>query len=170
MKHVEDWDLLGQRWGWGWQEQEAVRRWPEVVGQTLQRLARPLYVEQGVLHIAVPSPVVANELRMWEQELLTRLDRTAPASQVRELRFHIVVEEREAPLPEIKPSTQEWNEAEASIPENLPSSLRRRLVQLLAQALAQETAILACGGRRCARCGVAFLGPGEACPLCRLLP
>ena len=48
---------LGRGWGVGWEEQEAVRRWREAVGESLAKLARPLYVERGVLYIAVASPV-----------------------------------------------------------------------------------------------------------------
>ncbi len=161
---------MSSRWGRGWQEQEAVWRWKEVVGENLSRLARPLYVEQGVLHIAVPSPVVTSELRLWEKEILIRLRKVAAASAVQKLRFHLVTEVSESTLPRVEPGPQELNRADGEVPENIPSVLRDKLVRLLAQVLAQEAAVLAAGGRRCQRCGVAFLGEGEMCPLCRILP
>lgn len=162
---------LSSRWGRGWQEQEAVWRWKEVVGENLSRLARPLYVEQGVLHIAVPSPVVTSELRLWEKEILTRLKKVAAASAVQKLRFHLVTEVGESAFPRVEPGPQELNRADGEVPENIPSALRDKLVGLLAQVLAQEAAVLAAGGRRCQRCGVAFLGEEEElCPLCRILP
>lgn len=160
-------DFLGQGWPPGWQEQEAVWRWREAVGETLGKLARPLYVDRGVLHLAVASPVVAQELRLWSGELISRLSQIAPHSKVRKIRFVIVPEKPESwPVPE--PTPTELNRAEELVPEDLPLELRRRAVRLVAQALAQEEAILRAGGRRCGRCGVAFLGAEKECPLCRL--
>lgn len=163
-------ETLAKTWGKGWEEQEAVWRWREVVGEGLSKLARPLYVEKGVLHLAVPSPVVANELRLWEKELLARLANVAPKSGVKELRFRIVSEAKSPQELKAEPSAREVRRAEELIPDDLPPSLRPKILQLLAQVLAQEESILAHGGRRCQRCGVAFLGEGEECPLCRLLP
>ncbi|MGC9018825.1 MAG: DUF721 domain-containing protein [Candidatus Bipolaricaulaceae bacterium] len=163
-------EALAKSWGKGWEEQEAVWRWREVVGGGLSKLARPLYVERGVLHLAVPSPVVANELRLWEEEIISRLANMAPKSGVKELRFRIVSEAKPAQEIKAEPGAKEVRRAEALIPENLPNPLRTKILRLLAQVLSQEESILARGGRRCRRCGVAFLGDGEECPLCRLLP
>ncbi len=161
---------LAKSWGKGWEEQEVVWRWREVVGESLSKLARPLYVERGVLHLAVPSPVVANELRLWEKELISRLANIAPRSGVKELRFRIVSAAKPAQEIKAEPGAKEIRRAEELIPEDLPNPLRAKLLQLLAQVLAQEESILAQGGRMCRRCRVAFLGEGEECPLCRLLP
>lgn len=170
MRRLEIVELLAQNWGKGWEEQEAVWRWSEVVGADLRKLARPLHVNRGVLHLAVTSPVVANELRLWAPELLARLAQVAPKSQVKKLRFHIVAERSEGAAPKVEPKAQEWTQAEAIIPKDLQPALRQCFVKLLAHALAQEANILAAGGRRCSRCGVAFLGRDEKCPLCRFLP
>lgn len=165
MKEHNPWASL--RFGSGWEEQEAVLHWRRIVGENLARLARPLYVEDGVLHLAVASPVVANELRLWKRELLQKLDQHAPKSQVRDLRFHLAPL-AESAAPPIAPGPAEWNRAEEAIPTALPQELRTRLVRLLAWALAQEAGILRGGGRRCSACGVAFLAEGDLCPLCRL--
>lgn len=163
-------DLLSHRWGEGWKAQEAVWRWRAVVGESLAKLARALYVEDGVLHIAAVSPVVANELRLWSREILARLAVLAPESHVRALRFQIVAEPGEVAAEAAAVTALELNQAEEIIPENLSPSLRTRLVRLLAQAFAQERVILANGGRRCPACGAAFFGEGDRCPLCRLVP
>ncbi|MFN3346219.1 MAG: DciA family protein [Candidatus Bipolaricaulaceae bacterium] len=154
--------------GPAWEEQQAVLCWRKIVGENLAGLAKPLYVEEGVLHLAVGSPVVANELRLWKEELLQRLQRLAPKSKVRDLRFHLVPVASETSVPPVEPEVGEWNRAEEAIPEDLPAELRTRLVRAMAHALAQEASILRQGGRRCPSCGVAFLGAGERCPLCRL--
>ena len=163
-------ESLAKSWGKGWEEQEAVWRWRDVVGEALSRLARPLYVERGVLHLAVPSPVVANELRLWKDEIILRLAKVAPKSGVKELRFRIMSEGKGTEQFPTEPDVEDLNRAEKLAPENLPASLRPKILRLLAQVMAQEESIIAHGGRRCRRCGVAFLGEGEECPLCRLLP
>ncbi len=159
--------LEGLLSGPAWEEQQAVLRWRAVVGENLARLARPLYVEKGTLHLAVTSPVVATELRLWTEELLNRLGKLAPKSEVRRFRFHLVPAREQEDKP-LEPGIAELNRAEAAIPHDLSPGLRERLVQVMAQALAQEAAILRQGGRRCASCGVAFLAEGDLCPLCRL--
>ena len=161
---------LGRGWGTGWEEQEAVRRWREAVGESLAKLARPLYVERGVLHIAVASPVVAQELQLWSKELLARLAAIAPQSKVQALRFVIVPERRQEEMEPPEPTPKELNQAEDLVPMDLPSELRAKFVRISAQALAQEAEILRRGGHRCPRCGVAFLGAERECPLCKALP
>jgi hypothetical protein len=163
-------ECLAKSWRKGWEEQEALWKWRDVVGEGLSRLARPLYVEKGVLHLAVPSPVVANELRLWGNEIISRLAKAAPKSRVKELRFRIVSEGKTSKEFVVEPNAEDLDRAEKLVPENLPSSLRSKILKVLAQVIAQEESIIAHGGRRCRRCGVAFLGEGEECPLCRLLP
>lgn len=158
---------LGKSWGAGWEEQEAVRRWREAVGESLSRLARPLYVDRGVLHIAVASPVVAQELQLWSKELLSRLSAIAPQSRVRKLRFVIIPERRQEEMGTPEPTPKELNQAEELVPMDLSPELRAKFVRILAWALAQEAEILRRGGHRCPRCGVAFLGLEKECPLCK---
>lgn len=166
---MRDHNLLGELLsGPAWEEQQAVLRWKEIVGENLAHLARPLYVEEGTLHLAVGSPVVANELRLWKEELIRRLGELAPKSKVRDLRFHLVPTSEETEAPPVEAGAAEWNRAEEAIPEGLPPELRKSLVRAMAHALAQEASILRQGGRRCPSCGAAFLGEAELCPLCRL--
>lgn len=169
MKSSNWWDFLSHCAGQGWEEQEAIWHWPHVVGERLSKLARPLYVDRGILHLAVPTPLVANELRLWSREILARLASVAPRSGVRELRFHIVPEGQRPREEKVLASQEELNRAERMIPQTLPSPLRQKFVNILAQALAQEAAILSEGGRHCKKCSVVFIGPGEECPLCRLI-
>jgi len=166
MNRNDLWETL--RLGPGWEEQQAVLRWRSVVGENLARLARPLHVEDGVLHLAVASPVVATELRLWKEELLRRLAQHAPKSRVRDFRFHLIPAAKERQLPPVEPGPAELNQAEETIPEDLAPEVRNRLVRALATVLAQEATILRLGGHHCPACGAAFLGQEERCPLCRL--
>lgn len=164
-------DLLGALdLGRDWAEQEAVRRWRHLVGPALAALCRPMYVDRGVLHLAVSSPVVATELRLLEQELLARLSAGAPGSELRELRLHVVPAPFNPELPCPIPTSEEERQAEDLLPQNLFGPIREAMVRVVAGQLARDRVILSAGGRRCSRCGVVFLGEDDLCPLCRLSP
>lgn len=168
MSRTSWFEALGRAWGKGWEEQEAVWRWREAVGEGLSRLARPLYVDKGVLHLAVQSPVVANELRLWSREIVARLAEIAPKSAVKELRFRVVAEKERQNLPCPAPTGTDLRRAEKLMPQDIPAALREKFLKLVAWALVQEEAILSAGGKKCRSCGVAFFGEEEDCPLCRL--
>lgn len=48
---------------------------------------RALHVDDDTLVVAVPSPVLAQELRLHVDDLLGELSRRAPGSSVRAIRF-----------------------------------------------------------------------------------
>ncbi|MCR4392405.1 MAG: DUF721 domain-containing protein [Candidatus Acetothermia bacterium] len=160
---------LARRWGLAeaLAQQRAVFAWERAVGPNLASLARPLYVDREVLHLGVPSHVVAAELHLLAAELLARLAEVAPGSGVKELRFHVRAEP--GPPPEVTvppPSPRERRLAEQELSAHLPEGLRDKLAGIVAWARARDQAILAAGGSACRRCGVAFLGPGDLCPVC----
>lgn len=174
MDKEELWEWLGplaRRWGLERElgEQAPVFLWPKAVGKQLARLARPLYVEAGVLHVAVPGSVVAAELRLLQEGILDRLTQ-AGGKKLVGLRFHVrAVPAKAWAVEAVEPSPEEVAKAKAEVSRDLPPELRRRLVRIAAQAYARDRAILAAGGRRCPCCGVAFLGEGQRCPLCSLV-
>ncbi len=162
-------DALARKWGLGeaLTRQQGVFAWRRAVGQQLARWARPLYVSQGVLHLAVFNYAAASQLKMLETQLLEALREVAPESDVRRLRLHVQPEAR-APLRRCDTgvAVEDLARAEQLVPSTLAPSLREQLLQSTAQACAQERAIMEAGGRRCSCCGVAFLGEEELCPLC----
>lgn len=172
-KEVLQWLLpLARRGGWEatLYRQLPVLAWPEAVGERLASLAKPLYVEGRTLHLQVANHVVATELRLVEQKLLERLSQALPSSRIRRLRFHVRPEPPTPPPPSPPtPEEEDWQAAEQAVPNDLPETLWARLVRLAAWARARERAILAAGGRRCPRCGIAHLGEGELCSLCALV-
>lgn len=176
MNKEELWEWLRplvRRWGLEreLEEQAPLFLWPKAVGEQLARLARPLYVEAGVLHVAVPGSVVAAELRLLQEGLLDRLTRAGGGKLVG-LRFHVhpVPAKVWGGVEAVEPSPEEVAKAKVEVSRDLPPELRRRLVRIAAQAYARDRAILAAGGRHCPCCGVAFLGGGQRCPLCSLVP
>lgn len=68
----------------------AVNAWPAAaracIGSDVDR-TRALRVDDGALVVAVPSPVLAQELRLRSESILAELERRAPDAGVRELRF-----------------------------------------------------------------------------------
>lgn len=158
------WDALLQR-------QLPVLAWREAVGEKLATLAKPIYVEGRTLHLQVASHVVAAELRLVERKLLERLSQALPSSRIRRLRFHIWPEPPAPtpPSPPPSPGQEDWEAAQEEVPKELPAKLREHLVGIVARSLARERAILAAGGRRCPRCGIAHLGEEALCAVCALL-
>lgn len=157
---------LAQSWGApeALAEQEAVLRWGET---GLGGLARALYVERGVLHLSVPSPVVAAELRALEGRVIDELRRRAPQSVVRGLRFHVETwPDRKAALEIEPPSREEVRRAARRLPRAIPAPVRRAAAEAWAWAEARDRAILAAGGWRCPRCELALLSEAERCPSC----
>lgn len=68
----------------------ALEAWPEVARRCLGPegdRTRALRIDDGTLVVAVPSPVLAGELRLRAGEILGELERRAPEAGVRALRF-----------------------------------------------------------------------------------
>ncbi len=145
-------------------EQEAVLGWRET---RLERLARALYVEDGTLHLSVPSHVVAAELRNLEGRIVRQLAEVAPRSRVRRLRFH--VEAWRDVLGELKvepPAKEDLRRAARRLPQGLPAPVRRVAAEALAWAERRDRAILAAGGWVCPQCELALLPEAGRCPSC----
>jgi len=74
----------------GVERARAVAAWPaaaaSVVGVDASR-SRAVRIEGETLVVAVSSPVLAQELRLRQQEVLEALARLAPEAHVRALRF-----------------------------------------------------------------------------------
>jgi hypothetical protein len=81
-------DRLGLRGGVA--RAAALRAWPEaasrVVGAEATR-TRALRVHAGTIVVAVASPVLAQELRLRQEDLIVALGRLAPEAGIRALRF-----------------------------------------------------------------------------------
>jgi hypothetical protein len=68
----------------------ALEAWPAIARRCLGPegdRTRALSVERGTLVIAVPSPLLAGELRLRSGEILDELERRAPEARIRAVRF-----------------------------------------------------------------------------------
>lgn len=169
MNTKDIWQWLGPL-AHGWRaedrlkEQTVVLRWKET---GLGSLARALYVDRGVLHLAVASHVVAAELNLLKGKVLARLDEVAPGCGVTDLRFQ--VRAWETPRVEIavpSPTTAALRRARRDLPAGLPRDLRDTVSEVLAWAQARDQAILAAGGWGCPRCGLVLVKEKGVCPTC----
>lgn len=169
MKTKDPWmwlEGLAQSWGApeALAQQEAVLRWGET---GLGGLAHALYVERGVLHLSVPSPVVAAELRALEARIVSELRSRAPRSAVLGLRFHVEAWPARRQAPEVQPpSREEVRRVGRRLPRAIPARVRRAAAEAWAWAEARDRAILAAGGWSCRRCELALLPEVERCPSC----
>lgn len=157
---------LAQAWGAQDKlaEQEAVLRWKET---RLGPLARALYVQNGTLHLSVPSHVVAAELGSLQAKIIRQVAELAPRSQVRRLRFHVQAWRDVRGQIEVEsPGEEDLRRAERRLPRRVPASVRRAAAVAWAWAERRDEAILGAGGWRCPACELALLPKVERCPSC----
>jgi hypothetical protein len=171
MSKEDIWQWLGplaRRWDAedALQAQSPLFAW-DAIG--LSPLAQPLYVDRGVLHLAVANHVVAAELNLLKGKLLARLDEAIPGCGVETLRFH--VRAREPPRSEIavpRLPAGALDRAGQDLPSGLPTGVRDVVVEALAWARARDEALLAAGGWACPRCALVLVKGATACPTCKI--
>lgn len=65
---------------------EIERVWPDAVGPQIARVTRPIGWLDGVLTIAVPSPIWTQELRYLDEELRSAVNRRLTGGEVHRIR------------------------------------------------------------------------------------
>ncbi len=58
-------------------EVDIVQSWEEVLGKTISRYTRNIFISKGVLYVEISSSVVKNELLMMRGEIRKRLNEKA---------------------------------------------------------------------------------------------
>ena len=66
-------------------EVHVVRAWGEVLGLSVSKATRSLYVRQGILYVSVDSSVLRNELMLNRAHLVEKLNECAGAAVIREI-------------------------------------------------------------------------------------
>lgn len=61
--------------------------WPSVVGDAAAAHARPLWIKDGILKVAVTEPVWLNELRFASEEIRSSLNAVLGRRAVRQIQF-----------------------------------------------------------------------------------
>lgn len=59
----------------------------ELFGKGFQEKAKALYIKNGTVTIAVTSPVIGQELKMREAEIMEKVQKKAGKLEVKKLRF-----------------------------------------------------------------------------------
>ncbi|MBQ3555109.1 MAG: DUF721 domain-containing protein [Bacteroidales bacterium] len=68
-------------------ETTITKKWEEVVGKTMARYTRNVYVSKGILHVEVTSSVVRNELMMNRSTLIERLNAITGNETIKDIIF-----------------------------------------------------------------------------------
>ena len=68
-------------------ETTIAQKWEEVVGKTMAKYTRKVYVSKGVLHVEVISSVARNELVMNRSILIEKLNQTTGNETIKDIIF-----------------------------------------------------------------------------------
>ena len=67
-KMIRSFGISRSYYGW-----KAVMLWPEVVGETIARIAKAVRFEDGILYVSVPDAVWRQELTMQIESILSKI-------------------------------------------------------------------------------------------------
>lgn len=56
------------------QETELISSWEEVIGKTIARATKKIYISNKVLHLQITSSIIRNELSMIKSDIIKRLN------------------------------------------------------------------------------------------------
>ncbi|MCI2430157.1 DUF721 domain-containing protein [Candidatus Acetothermia bacterium] len=162
-------EKLFRRHGLGeeYRAQEPALHWPKVVGARMAKITEPLYVQNGVLFVAVTSHVFQHEFTLMRAEFRKKLNEHFGEERVREVRFVVESKPKGEPpfsLARVPLLPQEEREIEQLATEIESAELREDLKRLMSTAKRIERARREWGWKPCPRCST--LCESEFCPLC----
>jgi hypothetical protein len=62
-------------------------QWEEMLGKTINRYTKKVYIDNGTLYVEVTSPVVKSELFMMREDIVRRLNERAGELLVKKIVF-----------------------------------------------------------------------------------
>lgn len=68
-------------------EVDVVQSWESLLGKTIARYTRNIYLSKGILFVEITSPVVKNELMMMREEIRQRLNKQADEEMITKIVF-----------------------------------------------------------------------------------
>ena len=68
-------------------EVDVVQSWEALLGKTIARYTRNIYLSRGILYVEITSPVVKNELLMMREEIRQRMNKQAEEELVTKIVF-----------------------------------------------------------------------------------
>lgn len=69
-------------------ERRVAAAWPEIVGDTINRMTTRRFVASGTLHVYLTSAVLKNELSFNRQALVAALNNAVGADVINNIQFH----------------------------------------------------------------------------------
>jgi len=68
-------------------EVDVVQSWESLLGKTIARYTRNIYLSRGILYVEITSPVVKNELLMMREEIRQRMNKQAKEEVITKIVF-----------------------------------------------------------------------------------
>ncbi len=68
-------------------ELDLIKSWEEVMGKTVTRYTKNIYIQNNTLFVETTSPVLRNELLMMKEDIRTRLNETVGEEIIRTIIF-----------------------------------------------------------------------------------
>ncbi len=68
-------------------EVDVIGSWETILGKTIARYTRNVFISKQVLYVEIDSPVVKNELLMMREEIRLRLNELAGEEMVKKIVF-----------------------------------------------------------------------------------
>jgi len=65
------------------------KKWPYIVGDTIAKFSKVLYIKQNTLMIAVSNQVWHNELQLMANQILQKAQQQFPALEIKNIKFKI---------------------------------------------------------------------------------
>jgi predicted nucleic acid-binding Zn ribbon protein len=158
-------------------EQMCVAVWDEVVGKPVSDAAQPDFVKDGKLFVTTKSPVWANELTFYKQEMIEKLNRRAGGDALKDIVFKSGRFPRRAAKPVMEDGPEPALEGIALSERELESvdeaaaeagEARDDVKRLLRTALRLEKWKQESGWTPCAKCGALENSADGVCPLCKM--
>jgi hypothetical protein len=131
-------------------EQRVFVAWPDAVGESVARNARPMAVHHGLLIVLVRDNVWMQELAMMRDEIKKKLNRALGPGLIQELRFKLGDwEEEESPAAAAEAPLSPEAEAEARQTAAVISDprLREQVLKTLFAAARKEKTEAPAGGK-----------------------
>jgi len=66
-------------------ERQVIECWEELMGKTISRATKKIYIKESKLFVVISSSVVRNELHMLKQEIVRKLNERAGEEIITEL-------------------------------------------------------------------------------------
>jgi predicted nucleic acid-binding Zn ribbon protein len=66
-------------------ERQLIESWEELMGKTISRSTKKIYIKDGKLFVVISSSVIRNELHMLKQEIVKKLNEKAGEDIISEL-------------------------------------------------------------------------------------